>query len=39
MTSTYEPVRVIIYSTFCDMHVERDYFVIVIFPELRERIE
>ena len=32
-------VRVFIFSTFRDMHAERDHLVTVVFPELRERVE
>src|ERR1035438_7845951 len=32
-------VRVFISSTFRDMHAERDHLVMVVFPELRERVE
>jgi hypothetical protein len=32
-------IRVIVSSTFRDMHAERDRLVTVVFPELRERIE
>ena len=37
MPSIWNTIRIFISSTFRDMHVERDHFVIVVFPELRER--
>lgn len=39
MVSPENKVRVFISSTFKDMHAERDHFVTVVFPELRERCE
>jgi tetratricopeptide (TPR) repeat protein len=39
MDTTLDTVRVFIFSTFRDMHAERDHLVTVVFPELRERVE
>src|SRR4051812_12259565 len=38
MASTWRTVRVFISSTFRDMHAERDWLVMRIFPQLRERL-
>jgi len=37
MKQTWKTVRIFISSTFRDMHVEREYLVKVVFPELRDR--
>lgn len=37
--ATWQTIRVFIRSTFRDMHAERDHFVKVVFPKLRERLE
>ena len=39
MPVTWQTVRVLISSTFRDMHAERDHLVTVVLPELRERAE
>jgi telomerase protein component 1 len=38
MVSHWRTARVLISSTFRDMHAERDHLVKVVFPELRERL-
>lgn len=37
MVQTWKTVRIFFSSTFGDMHAERDYYVEVVFPELREQ--
>lgn len=37
--SPAKQVRVFIFSIFRDMHAELDHLVMIVFPELRERVE
>jgi hypothetical protein len=37
LTQSWKTVRIFISSTFRDTHAERDHFIKVVFPELRER--